>query len=231
MKKVHVFVFIILLIFLSFILCGCDTENDENIVNDKILAENEYLEVKIFYMIKNFFEGNYMQTVDRLDWKKIDTDFAAIKQSSAIIISDLSSKQIDSNEIYNFEQFINDVSLSISNKDQNNFLLGIANLYSMIPKYLDGINANKIMIDSKNIKSELLFSIYFAFVDDYDNSNLYINQVERSYNELIKFEEYLEDNSYQINKIYVKLQEIKLAIQNKNIDEVLKIYLESFEWF
>ena len=57
MKKFKNLCFILLLIITIFSLCGCNSENNDELMQNKILAENEYLELKIFYMVKTFFEG------------------------------------------------------------------------------------------------------------------------------------------------------------------------------
>ena len=101
----------------------------------------------------------------------------------------------------------------------------------MLPRYLFNCSQDKNLADLLQIKSSLLYSQYFALFDDYDSANININKAEEQYNEIIKNKDFMDENSYKINKVYLEIQEIKIAIQNQNINEIIRRYVESTELF
>ena len=221
----------LILLISMLILTGCNEKSDDELINEKINSEMEYLESNIISISKKYASGNYYLESNQINWDDINTDFSLIENSYDVILIDLASKQIDRKKILQLETNIDEVSTAINNKDDLEFLRSICNAFSTIPDILTDLNQNQTLIKVEQIKSNLLKASYFIQNNDYIKAYECINIAENLYNELIEKREYLEANSYKINKNYVKLQDMKRALEGKNLYEFNKDYLEILEWF
>ncbi len=225
------FFLIICIVGICVCLCGCEKYSQEELVEQKIIAQTLYLDENLNNITTNYFTGKYFLDDNQIKWNELSDDFKKIEDSISIIIIDLASRQIDKNDILVTEKYILECSNAIYEKDIYTFLSRICDLYAMLPRYLFNCSQDKNLADLLQIKSSLLYSQYFALLDDYDSANININKAEEQYNELIKNKDFMDENSYKINKVYLEIQEIKIAIQNQNINEIIRRYVESTELF
>ena len=225
------FFLIIFIVGIGVCLCGCEKYSQEELVEQKIIAQTRYLDENLNNITTNYFTGKYFLDDNQRKWNELSDDFKKIEDSISIIIIDLASRQIDKNDILVTEKYILECSNAIYEKDIYTFLSRICDLYAMLPRYLFNCSQDKNLADLLQIKSSLLYSQYFALFDDYDSANININKAEEQYNEIIKNKDFMDENSYKINKVYLEIQEIKIAIQNQNINEIIRRYVESTELF
>ena len=219
MKDKKIFFISIISIFVLFILTACESNNEQEILEKNFVSEMEYIENSSIVIIKNLINDEYKDANGQTDWLKIKSDFNIIRVSSNQIIVDLASIGMPNDKILELDKRENVVIESIANKSESNLIVSLSNLYSLVPEYLDEKVNNEILNKSKLMKSYLVSSLAEAFVDNFDNANLYINEVQKLYQDLSKMEVYIEDNSYKINKCYVAIQEMKMGIesQQKNV--------------
>jgi hypothetical protein len=226
MKKICVTV-ILIIVLIS--LCGCENVSEEDLKIEKIDSECEYLESKVFYIVRQYVSGNYGDT--DLDWNSIKSDFSQIGNSSSVIVIDLSETSLDKNVILKFEEAISSCENAISQKDLNNFLNSLCVLYSNIYETQNQFIQNPNEVIDKIIKSNLLNIIYGSYINDTNMQNECISVIENNFTELSKSQEYLDKNLYKLNKIYVEIQELKTAIQDNNQAEVINKYLDLVQQF
>ena len=125
------------------------------------------------------------------------------------------------------ENKINAVSDAIASKTESNFIGSIKDVYKFVPELLDKYYQDKNIIRMKYVKSYLLDSLYFYIVGDKQNSISSIELAEKQYLELINDKSYLEENSYKVNRDYVTIQEMKIAVQNGELKTVIQKYLDT----
>lgn len=226
MKKICVTV-ILIIVLIS--LCGCENVSEEDLKIEKIDSECEYLESKVFYIVRQYVSGNYGDT--DLDWNSIKSDFSQIGNSSSVIVIDLSETSLDKNVILKFEEAISSCENAISQKDLNNFLNSLCVLYSNIYETQNQFIQNPNEVIDKIIKSNLLNIIYGSYINDTNMQKECISVIENNFTELSKSQEYLDKNLYKLNKIYVEIQELKTAIQDNNQAEVINKYLDLVQQF
>lgn len=230
MKKIRLIIIIFAFLMLLFMLTGCENKNDEEIIKEKSLAEMEFLENEILTISKGYINGDYIEK-EIMNWKKVSTDFKTISDAIDVIIIDLSSLEIDNDKIMSLQTMVNDVSYAIQRKSEGELLVTLSNLYSLVPTYTSLFNSDAILIKTKTIKSNLLTSVASSFIDDYEIANNCINEAEKVYNELLQNETYLRDNSYKANRNFVKIEQLKISIQDKNIDSIFETYLDTLNMF
>ena len=225
MRRIKVF-FIFIIILSLFVLSGCE-DNTENLLNNKIASEMNYLEDIIFMIVKKYMANDYLDDVGVLDWTSIKEDFTNINNSSNTLINDFVSKNFSNDDILRFEELLNSVNLSISEQNEKNLLVTLANFYSIIPEYTERYLGYNAEVTVRNIKKTNLYSIISCMQGDYNNAENLCFQAESEYVRLTKNTEYLKNNAYYVNRIFVVLQEYKISLSAKNLDLSIIKYLNT----
>jgi hypothetical protein len=69
-------------------------------------------------------------------------------------------------------------------------------------------------------------STYIAYSgDDLDMAKAQVNELEKIYNEKMQSLEYAQNNEYNLNKIYILIQEYKQAIESDSSELIKSKYL------
>jgi hypothetical protein len=222
MKKIGL---ILIVVILVFSLCGCENVSDEELQKNKIEAESEYLESKILYIVNEYLTGKYFNDDQDINWDDLQKDFSQISNSTSVIVMDLATTKIDANTILEFEKNIKNSENAIYSKDFTTFFNSIIDLYNFIPEFENQVLENN-STSAIPIKIKLLSIVYYSSINDFENLKLSMNDIENEYNELIKSQDYLEKNSYKVNRIYVEIQELKLYVENNNYTEIVNKYFD-----
>ncbi|MCI8309957.1 MAG: hypothetical protein HFJ45_07305 [Clostridia bacterium] len=217
---------VVILIILLFSLCGCKDESEEVLQKSKINSEIEYLESKILFIVNNYLNDEYYDDSQKIEWNNINVDFALISRSSSVIIMDLVSAQVNNDLMLEFEKIINDAQTALTSQNLDEFIKNICSLYGFLPEFSKQSSQNEIITKIKSMKGNLLFATYYSNINDFESNKKYLEQMESIYSELVKSQEYIEENSYKVNRIYLELQKFKMAVQDGNLAEIIDEYFE-----
>ena len=227
MKK---FICIILIISLFF-LTGC-SNNSQNLENEKTLSEAIFLENGLITIYKKYFQDDYKLENGDVNWTTISEDFNLIKNSIDVILIDFSSIQIPSKYILQLENNFNDIENFINAKDLNNFAQKICENYNLISySILDNISENKEFKLEKKSKSDLVYIGLFINNNNKEKSIEYIKKFQDNYSNLSTSREYIENNSYKINKIYIETQNLSSKIEKEDFENAKENLLKILEFF
>ena len=228
MKRITNFIIVIItLIVILFLLTGCKSEDEQELLKEKSFAEMEYLENRVLVILKKYLMGDYLDDNNEIQWNLIEEEFSGALKNSSIIAIDLAGLSINNDLVLSLENKINAVSDAIASKTESNFIGSIKDVYKFVPELLDKYYQDKNIIRMKYVKSYLLDSLYFYIVGDKQNSISSIELAEKQYLELINDKSYLEENSYKVNRDYVTIQEMKIAVQNGELKTVIQKYLDT----
>lgn len=229
----------ILLIVMSIILinlCGC--KNDENkISGEKIEEEILYMDSIIYGIIDDFAKGNYNEKVEEIieenvvsenaytiiNYEKIKEDIEKINTSLDTTMIDLSNENVNINTINSLSDNMNNLIINASRDDINVILEEIRNIdISLLDSYTQiDVDENKKVF--RKIKSSVLDAFVSSIIyEDKNISKEKINTLVKEYSEKMKDVNFLENNPYVVNNIYVLIQELKKAIDLEN-EELIKI--------
>lgn len=222
-----IFIFIILLIYL-FLLTGCsENKTDEELLKEKTLSELEYTEDSIHLIVEKYLSGDYLENGE-IAWQNVRKDFGEISNNTSVIILDLTSMQIEDSNILGFEDRINAINSAIDSELEMSLLESLKDFYKVIPDYIKKIYPeNDILYKEKEVKAYLLESLYYSMIDDYATALNSIENAESLYQELMNNVNYLNENSYNVNRMYVAIQEMKLSIQNQEKENVILRYINT----
>lgn len=219
MEKKNIIFLVIVLVF-ALLLTGCKNDESPERINEKTTKELGYFEERIFEIIIKLEKNEYLNEDNIVEWNKILEDAEKINKELDNLMLDLSKLSLSNEEIRNLSVYVNNVLLSVNNRNETSLLNELTNLYQTIPKYLKLYEKNENIINQKELKSYILRSYNYAVNNDWVNSNNESLNVENKYNEMISDSSYIEENAYNINKLYILIQEYKTAIGSNNFEVV-----------
>lgn len=224
MKKISK-IFLLLLICL-LVLTGCSSDNQEKSIEEKNLAELEYLEDNIVLIMNKFIKDEYLdEDIQTQKWDEILNDARKIENGMATTLVDLASLNIDTTEIAKLSTGINNMIIAIENEDETNFIVELNNIYALIPNYLSKYLNDSELIFKKQLKYYAI-STYVGFrMGNVELAKSQIAEAETRYSEKMKDVNYVQNNEYNVNKVYILLQELKAAVDSGSQELVRTKYL------
>lgn len=215
-KKRLILIFIIIL--LSIFLTGCKNNESPEKITEKTSKELGYFEEKIFQIILKLEKDDYLSPDNTLDWKKILEDAEKINMELDNIMLDLSNLNLANEKIDDISVYTNNILMAISEKNETKLMSELNNLYQTIPKYLEIYEEDKNTIMKKELKAFVLSSFNYAINGDWESAKNEVINAENKYNEMIGDNSYIEENSYNINKVYILIQEYKTSVNSENFE-------------
>ena len=245
MKKLTSFILLIGLCLM--ILTGCDLNSEEYSLQDKITEEIKYTENKLVGIVNSFASGSYLEnanentenntninednTVDVIETNnifksdKVLEDTRDIEEASNILMVDLATQNIDNDEITRFSDGINKMISVLSTNDENQYLIELNNVFSLLPNFEAKVSNDSDEIFERRLKY-FTISSYIAFaVDDKELAKTQVNTLESEFLEKQKNIEYVEEHKYNLNKIYLLIEELKKGIESDREEIVKEKYL------
>lgn len=202
----------IISIFCLFFLTGCTINTDETkTVEDKTKEEISYFEDELLVLINRYAKREYIID-DKIDWKSVQNDAGKINTSIDTILLDLSETKLSNDDIVNFSNEVNNLNIAISKEDEVAFIQSCNYLYSLLPIYLEKISNNKNEIDLMKLKSIAISSFVQSNYSDWASSKTTIALAETKYKEMMDNIDYMQEYSYNLNKVYILIEELKNAI-------------------
>ena len=208
--------YIVILLLLCFCLSGCTSKDSPKDISKATDIELDYFEEIIFEVIIKFEKGDYLTDEDEIDWEKELEDTEKIDKEIDNIVIDLSSLNIASEEINEFSTYTNNSLVAVAGENYLELLNQLTSLYSLIPKYMEKYNEDINKVNNKRLKSTILNSFNLSKREDWAGAINETLNAENKYNEMISNSDYINQNSYTINKKYILLQEYKAAINSNN---------------
>ena len=221
----EIFIFSLSMCAILIFLTGCNNDNELNI-EDKTNAEIEYLENCVFTITNKYVKGEY-NSLEGIKWNEVKDDAMYINNTVDTILVDFSEYDISNEELLNFRNNVNNLNIVIKNENEGELLITISKLYKLLPVFLENYSQDINKINIYKLKSFALESIAYANILDWENSKLIIEMAESKYTEMINDANFIKYYSYDINKIYVLLEEMKNVIEMEEL-ELTKIKYINF---
>ena len=195
-------------------------ENNENEGNksdtfsDKSNNTQSSSESNIKYELKgsNILSNN----TGTINWDNEKGAIESINVKWTSLIVDLHQLNVNNDDILNFSNILNQTIVNIKQENKVNTMLNLANLYGYIPNYLKQFSNDEEKIIIEYIKSNILNSYALVEQERWDEVKEHVfNSVENITNIMnsINTEQF---SQYQINRIYVMLNELYSSIDLKD---------------
>ena len=232
MNKKENFKFIFLISFLILFLTGCSLqEENQKTIQDKTNEEISYIEDEIFTIVNKYIRGEYNDDTGGIKWDDVNKEVQNLNSVLDTIMLDLSELEITNDELVNLRNEVNNLSISVTNKDDYNLLQKSSYIYSLLPTYMEKYSQDKNKIDNMKLKSLVLSALVQANFLEWDTAKNTALLVENKYKEMIDNVDYMKEYSYNLNKTYILIGEFKNAIDLEEVELTKQKYINFIDKF
>ena len=232
MNKKENFKFIFLISFLIFLLTDCSLkEKNQKTIQDKTNEEISYIEDEIFTIVNKYIRGEYNDDTGGIKWDDVNKEVQNLNSVLDTIMLDLSELEITNDELVNLRNEVNNLSISVTNKDDYNLLQKSSYIYSLLPTYMEKYSQDKNKIDNMKLKSLVLSALVQANFLEWDTAKNTALLVENKYKEMMDNVDYMKEYSYNLNKTYILIGEFKNAIDLEEVELTKQKYINFIDKF
>ena len=240
-SKFCIYFLCIIICLISFTGCSLSQNEDEKTIQDKTNEEIDFLQDEILTIINKYAKGEYYTSQGEeneeesdqsiLNWEEVGKNVTIFNETLDTIILDLSEVEISNDDLINFRNHINNISVAVSNEDRETLLAEVGTLYLYLPTLLEKYSNDNNKINIIKLKSLVASSYIYSELLDWENAKNSATLAENKYKEMMDDVNYMREYSYNLNKIYVLLEEFKSAIDTEQIDLTKVKYINFIEKF
>lgn len=186
-----------------------EDENEEDVDNQEISSNIEY----------ELINNSTILASEEIDWESAKQTIELIYTSIPTIILDLYEIGISSENITEFNNLLDELTININSQNKQDVMYKIADIYKYIPVFLE--NTNESYVDKKIIEAKLNIIISFSKLEsnNWEEINIYIQKADDILYELMLKNDLEENDVNLINKLYIMINELQntVNLQDENI--------------
>jgi len=180
------------------------------------------------YQIQN--NAVLLRNTSDIDWNELQNQAENLYKSWTTITLDLNTMNVTSDDILAYNTNLDNLMISLKEKNKINSAICLANMYSLIPKYTNEISSDTTKSKLENVKSNIIFAYSIVETDRWDDILKLLGQAETDLTELMTMKENLSTmRKPKINKAYVLLKELIKSSNDKNVDIFYLKYINLIE--
>lgn len=171
-------------------------------------------------------QNNATMIIDKenIDWEDINSEVEDLYDSWTTITLDLNSANVSNENILAFSENLDNLLISLNNQDKTNSLICLANLYSLIPKYMSETSLNQNEITLENVKSNIVSAYSLVNTSNWEEIKTFLATAETEYDTFMNTSlDSSEIEQSRINRCYVLLKEL---IKTANLNNADLFYLK-----
>ena len=170
---------------------------------------------------KYYIENNsiLLRNTNSIDWNDLAIQAEDLYNSWTTITLDLNTMNVSNENVLSYNTNLDNLILSIKNKDKANSAICLANLYSLIPKYMDETLEDETKFEIANIKSNVVSAYSLVEIEKWDDIINLLGNAEKDLTTFINSSNNLSTTKRaKANKAYVLLKELIKSSNDKNKD-------------
>lgn len=180
------------------------------------------------YQIQN--NAVLLRNTSNIDWNELQNQAENLYKSWTTITLDLNTMNVTSEDILAYNTNLDNLMISLKEKNKVNSAICLANMYSLIPKYTNEISNDTAKSKLENVKSNIIFAYSIVETNRWDDVLKLLGQAETDLTELMTMKENLSTiRKSKINKAYVLLKELIKSSNDKNVDIFYLKYINLME--
>lgn len=180
------------------------------------------------YQIQN--NAVLLRNTSDIDWNELQNQAENLYKSWTTITLDLNTMNVTSEDILAYNTNLDNLMVSLKEKNKVNSAICLANMYSLIPKYTNEISSDTAKSKLENVKSNIIFAYSIVETDRWDDVLKLLGQAETDLTESMTMKENLSTiRKSKINKAYVLLKELIKSSNDKNVDIFYLKYINLME--
>ena len=159
------------------------------------------------------------QNSQEVDWEQISFMMENIYSAWPSINLDLQKQGISAELISSFSLSMDGVIQSIKNKDKNNTLINLFNMYISIPKYSSSISEDNFTQNKYNVKLNILNAYTLVSTDEnWTNVVNSITSAKSYFSNIISTENSDENRKNSLQKLYLLIEDLERISQINDKD-------------
>lgn len=154
----------------------------------------------------------------KIDWNSIKKETEKMYQTWNTVLIDLNSLNINQDNLLKYSTVLDNITKSVQKKDKKTTLYHLADLYSLLVTYTKEYSKDNQKIILLDVKSNILYA--YALIEDskWDDMKNNIRKAQNVYNNIMNNILNNNENTTNINKVYVLLNEIYKSTDTKDKD-------------
>lgn len=215
---ISIFVFFItLLLSISIIMANNSSKKTNSEINkEKIYYEIKYFDSQIIYMI-NLLNNIEESANFYIDWQELQKQSKMLHSYWNSAILDFNYLNLDKSYLTDFGKELDNLSVSINNKDKQNTVNKLLSLYNKLLFYSETLNDfyyNTIL----TIKYNLINAYGVVEPENWTLTHEYILKASENVSNLVNSIENDKYNQYNINQAYIAIKELENLINVKDLE-------------
>ncbi len=174
-------------------------------------------------------ETGILTNTSDIDWDSIKTEVENLYSSVPTITLDLYGQDLSKEDILGFNQELDNLTIAVQEENKENTLSSLSTLYDYIPKFADKVTDNTIYKAVISTKSNLFKAYSKLDSENWDEISNNVTQTIESYSNLLVNTDVNSSKQYNINKIYIMLNELQNAVSIQNTSIFLIKYKNILE--
>lgn len=152
---------------------------------------------------------------DKIDWDNIEVRVRNMYSTWTSIMIDLSTLNVNRDNLLKFNSILDEISKNIEDKNKENMLIQLADLYKLLPEYTIDFYDDNSVIDILNVKSNILYSYAEIERDDWNKASNYIKQAQKDFTNILNNQINNINKIDIVNKAYVLINELEQDCSSK----------------
>ena len=164
-----------------------------------------------------------------INWDYIKKEAEEVSSAMPSITLDLYDISLNQSDILNFNKEYDNLLSSIKQEDKEKTMSSLNTLYSYIPKFIKNCNNDEQYKTIINTKQYILSAYSILDSEDWDKINAQIKLAVDTYSKLITDINLETEKQYNINKVYIMINDMQNSTTIKSKDIFLIKYKNIIE--
>lgn len=179
-------------------------------------SNNENQNIEKYYIEYN---SVLLRDTNTIDWNDLENQAENLYDSWVTITLDLNTMNVSSDDILSYNTNLDNLMISIKDKNKVNSAICLANLYSLVPKYMSETSEDQPKIQIGYIKSDILSAYSLLDTEKWNDITNLLGSAESKLTEFMNGGYNLSSmRQAKVNKAYVLLKELIKSSNEKNKD-------------
>lgn len=195
---------------------GGDSSSSSSDSSDSSGGDSKAQNIEKFYVENNSI---LLRDTSSVDWNSLQSQAENLYNSWTTITLDLNTMNVSNDNILAYNSNLDNLLISVKDKNKANSAICLANLYSLIPKYMSETLQDETNLKIENIKSNIISAYSLVEIDRWDDIKKLLGNAESDLTTFINSSTNLSTaKRAKINKAYVLLKELIKTSNDKNKD-------------
>lgn len=211
---ISISVFLSLLLGIITFIMAINTNDTKQYDEEKIDSQIKQMDYQILKLLNDFNNRNEQN----INWDELRLDINTLYTSWNGIIVDFSSLNIDNHYLTDFGKKIDEIMITVQNKDVHKAKSNLSDLYGFLVQYTNCYQSNIILKNNIITKYYLIKAYTLLDTNNWTLINENINNATTNFYQNINMIDISENQKFNFNKTYVAINELKNTINSKNKD-------------